>query len=53
MTEIPEAGETTLRKLKQLAPPYHQHIVRKKLFGITCGVDDFVVVYEVIDIIST
>ena len=51
MSEIPEAREITLRKFKQMAPPFHQHIARNKLCGNTCRVGDFVVVYEVVDTI--
>jgi hypothetical protein len=48
MAEVPEAREVTLRRLKPLAPPFHQHIARAKLRGRTCRVGDRVVVYEIV-----
>ncbi|MFC1607300.1 hypothetical protein ACFL47_04950 [Candidatus Latescibacterota bacterium] len=48
MSEIPVAQEITLRKVKPMAPPFHQHIAKSKLYGTTCHVGDLVVVYEIV-----
>jgi len=47
MSERPAALEVVLRKVRPLAPPFHQHIARGKLLGRPCRVGDRVVVYEV------
>ncbi|MBN1291264.1 MAG: hypothetical protein JXB48_05430 [Candidatus Latescibacteria bacterium] len=49
MSEIPVAKEITLRKMKPMAPPFHQHIAKNRLLGKTCRIGDSVIVYEVID----
>lgn len=48
MAELPVARDVQLRKLKALAPPFHQHIARAKLCGAVCEVGDRVVVYEIV-----
>lgn len=48
MAEPPRAQEVRLRKLKPLAPAFHQHIARGKLLGQTVRAGDRVVVYEVV-----
>ena len=48
MGELPVAKEITLKKIKPLAPPFHQHIVKSKLLGTICQTGDQVVVYQVI-----
>lgn len=47
MSQLPEARDVTLRKLKPLAPNFHRHIARGKLLGKSCRVGDRVVVYEI------
>jgi len=47
VAELPAAREVALRRLKPLAPPFHQHIARSKLLGKPWRVGDWVVVYEV------
>jgi hypothetical protein len=47
MAEPPRAQEVLLRKLKPLAPPFHQHIARSRLLGQTVRSGDRIVVYEV------
>ena len=47
MNELPKALEIHLRKLKPLAPPFHQHIAKSKLLGNPCQIGDKIVVYEV------
>lgn len=42
------AHEVVLRNLKPFAPPFHRHIVRKKLLGSECRVGDQIIIYEVI-----
>lgn len=44
----PDALEVVLRKVRPLAPPFHRHIVRRKLIGTTCRAGERVVVYEVV-----
>ena len=45
---ITEALEVVLRNLRPFAPPFHRHIVRKKLLGTECRVGDQIVIYEVV-----
>jgi hypothetical protein len=47
MSELPAALELRLVKVKPLAPPFHQHIVRRQLQGRVVQAGDRVVVYEV------
>jgi hypothetical protein len=47
MAEPARAQEVVLRKLKPLAPPFHQHIARSRLLGQTVRPGDRVVIYEV------
>ncbi|MFC1823621.1 hypothetical protein ACFL9T_13000 [Thermodesulfobacteriota bacterium] len=47
MNELPTAREIKLRKLKPLAPTFHQHLARSKLLGNSCQVGDKIIVYEV------
>ena len=47
MSQLPQARDVTLRKLKPLAPNFHRHIARSKLLGRSCQVGDRVVVYEI------
>ena len=47
--DFSEALEVVLRNLRPFAPPFHRHIVRKKLVGCNCQVGDQIVIYEVID----
>jgi hypothetical protein len=47
MAEPARAQEVVLRKLKPLAPPFHQHIARGRLLGQTVRPGDRVVIYEV------
>ena len=46
--ELKSAREITLKKLKPLAPPFHEHIARGKLRGQLVRVGDKVVVYEIV-----
>jgi hypothetical protein len=47
VAEPARAQEVVLRKLKPLAPPFHQHIARSRLVGQTVRPGDRVVIYEV------
>jgi hypothetical protein len=47
MTDVPEAREVRLRKVRPMAPPFHRHIARARLLGGTCRVGQRVIVYEV------
>ncbi len=47
MSDVPKAREVILRKLRPLAPPFHEHIARSRLRGEVCRVGDRVVVYEI------
>ena len=51
MSDVPFAREIILRKFKPMAPPFHQHIAKSKLVGISCQKGDRVVVYEIVDTI--
>ncbi len=47
MAEPHEAKEVELRKVRPLAPSFHQHIARRRLMGSVCRVGQRVIVYEV------
>jgi len=49
MAELPAALELRLRKIKPLAPPFHEHIVRGKLRGKVVRQGDRAVVYDVVE----
>jgi hypothetical protein len=48
MNDIPPAESVTLKNRKPLAPPFHQHIAKSKMFDKTFQVGDKVLIYEII-----
>ena len=49
MAEFSRALEVRLRKIRPMAPPFHQHIARKKMLGRLLQNGDRIVVYEVVE----